>query len=282
MLDISFFGVRGSTPCSGPSTARHGGNTSCVVVQVPGESPVICDLGTGVRYFGASVEAAARPEPFQATALVTHLHWDHIQGLPFFSPILRPGSSLDIIGPVQEEVSLEEAISTAVAPPMFPVPLADLPGQIRFREMAKGCFSVGSAIVTVFPVPHVGPTNGYRIEAGGASVAYISDFQQPLGDTPDIPEQVIEYCRGADVLVHDAQYDQAEFATKSTWGHCTVAYAVKVALAAEVGRLVLYHHDPLHDDDWIDRAVAEANDLAGGRLEVLAAAEGLVLQAGRR
>lgn len=243
---------------------------------------MICDLGTGVRYFGASVEAAGRDDPFTATALVTHLHWDHIQGLPFFSPILRPGASLDIVGPVQDDVSLEAAISAAVAPPMFPVPLADLPGQITFRELAKGCFSVGSAIVTVFPVPHVGPTNGYRIEADGASMAYISDFQQPLGDAPDIPGHLVEYCRGVDVLVHDAQYDQAEFDAKSTWGHCTVAYAVQVALAAEVGTLVLYHHDPLHDDDWIDRAVAEANDLAGGRLEVLAAAEGLVLQAGGR
>lgn len=243
---------------------------------------MICDLGTGVRYFGASVEAADRSEPFQATALVTHLHWDHIQGLPFFSPILRPGASLDIIGPVQEGPSLEAAVTAAVAPPMFPVPLTELPGQITFQEVAKGCFSVGSAIVTVFPVPHVGPTNGYRIEAGGASMAYISDFQQPVGDAPGVPPHVVEYCRGVDVLVHDAQYDKREFAAKSTWGHCTVAYAVQVALAAEVGQLVLYHHDPLHDDDWIDRAVVEANNLAGDRLEVLAASEGLVLQAGRR
>lgn len=279
MLDITFYGVRGSTPCSGPSTARHGGNTSCVVVEVPGEAPLICDLGTGVRYFGASVESGPASRPFQATALVTHLHWDHIQGLPFFSPILRPGASLDIIGPVQEGPSLEAAVTAAVAPPMFPVPLGQLPGQIRFREMAMGCFPVGSAIVTTFPVPHVGPTNGYRIEAGGASMAYISDFQQPIGDDPPIPDMIIEHCRGVDVLIHDAQYDPGEFAAKSTWGHCTVAYAVEVARAAEVGTLVLYHHDPLHDDDWIDRAVSDANALAGGDFEVLAAAEGLVLQA---
>ncbi len=113
-------------------------------------------------------------------------------------------------------------------------------------------------------------------------MAYISDFQQPVDDDQPIPAHVIESCRGVDVLIHDAQYDAAEFAAKSDWGHCTAAYAVEVALAAGARRLVLYHHDPLHDDDWIDRAVAEANALAGDRLEVVAAAEGMVLQAGRR
>ena len=279
MLDITFYGVRGSTPCCGPSIARHGGNTSCVVVEVPGEEPVICDLGTGLRYFGADLDGRGGVEPFRATALVTHLHWDHIQGLPFFGPILRPGSTLDIIGPTQHGDSLEEVVGAALSPPMFPVPLAHLPGEIRFREVSKACFTVGSALVTAFPVPHVGPTNGYRIEAGGASVAYISDFQQPPGDDPDVPPHIVEHCRGVDVLIHDAQYDPAEFAAKSTWGHCTVAYAVQVARAAGARRLVLFHHDPLHDDAWIDRAVDEANDLADGEVEVLAASEGLVLRA---
>ncbi len=241
---------------------------------------MICDLGTGVRYFGASVEAADRTEPFQATALVTHLHWDHIQGLPFFSPILRPGASLDIIGPVQEGPSLEAAVTAAVAPPMFPVPLPELPGRITFQEVAKGCFSVGSAIVTVFPVPHVGPTNGYRIEAGGASMAYISDFQQPLDGSLGLSDVVIDACRGVDVLIHDAQYDPEEFKMKASWGHCTVEYAVEVARAAGVKRLALYHHDPGHNDEWVDRAREMADDLAGDDFSVIAAAEGLTLHSG--
>ena len=280
MLDITFYGVRGSTPCSGPTVARYGGNTSCVVVRVADEAPIICDLGTGLRDFGLEIEGEG--EPLQATALVTHLHWDHIQGLPFFTPVLRPGARLDVIGPIQEVGSLEEAFSGAICPPLFPVPLAELPGRIRFDERCSCELVIGSATVSVFPVPHVGPTNGYRIDAGGSSVAYVSDFQQPIGGDglAAVPEALVHELRGVDVLIHDAQYDPEEFAEKSTWGHCTVAYAVEVARAAEVGRLVLYHHDPLHSDDWIDRATDDANRWAGGDFEVLAAAEGLHLQLG--
>ncbi len=282
MLDITFYGVRGSTPCSGEAVARYGGNTSCVVVTVPDEDPIICDLGTGLRYFGSDL--ASRTDPFRGTALVTHLHWDHVQGLPFFTPVLHPEASLEIVGPVQQGCSLEEAMCGAIAPPMFPVALAELPGDIRFRELRSTSFEVGSAAISVFDVPHVGPTNGYRIDAGGASVAYLSDFQQPIegGDDPAVPDEVLDHIRGVDVLIHDAQYDPGEFAAKSTWGHCTVAYAVKVARAAEAARLVLYHHDPLHDDAWIDRAVEQACGWAGGACEVMAAREGLVLHSGGR
>ncbi len=280
MLEITFYGVRGSTPCSGPTVARYGGNTSCVVVQVPGEDPIICDLGTGVRDFGIGLAGAT--EPFRATALVTHLHWDHIQGLPFFSPVLQAGAELDVIGPIQDGRTLEDAFAAAICPPMFPIPLADLPGRIRFDERCGCRFALGSAAVTAFPVPHVGPTNGYRIEAGGASVAYVSDFQQPVGGDgrSSVPAALVEHLRGVDVLIHDAQYDPDEFAKKSTWGHCTVAYAVEVARAAEVGQLVLYHHDPLHDDEWIDRATSDANRWADGDFEVVAGAEGLRLRVG--
>lgn len=279
MLDVTFFGVRGSTPCSGPLVARYGGNTSCVVVEVPGEDPIVCDLGTGVRCYGVELGDG---RPFRGTALLTHLHWDHIQGLPFFGPILRQGSQLDIVGPVQSGRSLEEAISAALAPPVFPVPLWELPGEIRVREAGEGCFAVGSAAVTAFAVPHVGPTNGYRIDAGGVSVAYVSDLQQPVDGSLSPPAEVVELCRGVDVLIHDAQYAPDEFARKSTWGHCTVRYAVEMARVAEVGRLVLYHHDPLHDDAWIDRALEGAMAAAAGAFDVVAAEEGLVLRLGQR
>ncbi len=277
MLDITFFGVRGSTPCSGSSCARYGGNTSCVMVQVPGEAPMICDLGTGVRYLGESLPP---DEPFRGTALVSHLHWDHVQGLPFFTPVLRPGAELEIVAPVQEGQTLAEAFAAGLAPPLFPVTLDQLPGTFRYRETSDGSFQVGSATVTVFPVTHVGPTNGYRIDAGDASVAYISDFQQPLDGSLGLSDVVIEACRGVDVLIHDAQYDPEEFKMKASWGHCTVEYAVEVARAAGVKRLALYHHDPGHNDEWVDRAREMADDLAGDDFSVIAAAEGLTLHSG--
>lgn len=277
MLDVTFYGVRGSTPCSGPGIERYGGNTSCVLVQVPDEAPIVCDLGTGLRYLGVDF---GLDRPFVGTALVSHLHWDHIQGLPFFTPVLRPGAELEIIGPMQEGKTLGEAFAAGLQPPLFPVNLADLPGTFRFRETAEGCFEIGSAKVTVFPVTHVGPTNGYRIDHGRASVAYISDYQQPEDGSLAVSERVVEACAGVDVLIHDAQYNPEEFALKSNWGHCTVEYAVEVARAVGASRLVLYHHDPAHDDDWVDEASAYATELAGSACEVIAAAEGMTLSSG--
>lgn len=280
MLDVTFYGVRGSTPCSGPAVARYGGNTSCVVVRVEGQDePILCDLGTGLRYFAATLDGQ---RAFRATALLSHLHWDHIQGLPFFPPVLTPGSELDIIGPVQEGAPLAEALASGLAPPLFPIGLDDMAGSFRFREISSGCFTIGAATVTVFPVTHVGPTNGYRIEAGGASVAYISDFQQPHDGSLTVSGPVVDGCRGVDTLIHDAQYDAEEFARKSDWGHCTVRYSVEVARAVQASRLVLFHHDPAHDDTWVDEAVDRARAAAGDDFEVLAAKEGLTLRLGAR
>lgn len=276
MLDVRFFGVRGSTPCSGEETQGYGGNTSCVAVQVPGEAPIICDLGTGVRYLGLEMGDG----PFVGTALVSHLHWDHIQGLPFFTPVLRPGSELEIVGPRQDGSDLAGCFEACVSPPLFPVPLESLPGSVRFRETSDEVFCVGSATVTVFPITHVGPTNGYRIDVGDASVAYISDFQQPMDGSNDIHPEVRRVCQDVDLLIHDAQYDPAEFQAKLDWGHCTVEYAVEVAIAVEAKRLVLYHHDPNHDDAWVDDARSVAERKADGRCEVLAAREGMVMSSG--
>ncbi len=278
MLDVTFYGVRGSTPCSGPGISRYGGNTSCVLVQAPGELPIVCDLGTGLRYLGLDF---GPDKPFVGTALVSHLHWDHIQGLPFFSPVLRPGAELEIVGPHQDGHTLDEAFAAALKPPLFPVNLGDLPGAFRFRETSDSQFRIGSATVTVFPVTHVGPTNGYRVDCGDASVAYISDFQQPEDGSLGVSDRVIEACTGVDLLIHDAQYNPDEFAAKFNWGHCTVQYAVEVALAVKASRLVMYHHDPAHDDAWVDDARDYAAGLAGSACEIIAASEGLTLSSGR-
>ena len=280
MIDITFFGVRGSTPCCCDDTRGYGGNTSCVLVRVGDDAPIILDLGTGLRYLGHQLRKELGEESFVGTALVSHLHWDHIQGLPFFVPILDGGAELNIVGPRQESGTLKEAVESFVAPPLFPVDLTALPGTVHFTEAANETLRVGSATVQAIEVEHCGITNGYRIQNGSGSVAYLSDHQAPMDGSMTVPEHVIEMCRDVDVLIHDAQYDDEEFSTRLDWGHSTIDYAVAVAAASNAGRLVLFHHDPSHNDSWIDDAVAHATELADGRFEVMAAAEGLSLRSG--
>ncbi len=277
MLEISFFGVRGSTPCSCETTMGVGGNTSCVVVEAPGHDPILLDLGTGLRYAGEEM-CARTVVPSGGTALVTHLHWDHIQGLPFFTPLLRPGSAFRVVGPPQDG-TLREAFEAFIRPPLFPIGLDLLPAELAFEAMDTGSFDLGGITVTVAPVPHVGATNGYRLDHAGGSVAYLPDHQQPVDMVPT--DDVLELCRGVDVLIHDAQYTPEEFERKSTWGHSTPEFALRVAIEAGAERLVLFHHDPVHDDEAV-YAMADqlrANAPVDGP-EIIVAVEGLVLQSG--
>lgn len=279
-LRISFYGVRGSTPCPCEANSRYGGNTACVALEVPGEDPIVFDLGTGLRLFG---ETQAKDGTFRGTALVTHIHWDHTQGLPFFVPALRAGARLDIYGPVQEDgLSLAGAFDEFMRPPFFPVRVRDLRGQITFHDVTDGDLAIGDAKVRVRPVPHTGATNGYRIDWHGHAVAYVSDHQSPAvgdGEGEGVAESVLDLCEGVDLLIHDTQYWPGEWPAKKDWGHCTVDYAVRVAVAAGVRRLVLFHHDPAHDDDELDRMLAHARAAVAGTSveEVVAAAEGLTI-----
>jgi phosphoribosyl 1,2-cyclic phosphodiesterase len=278
-FDITFHGVRGSTPCHGGGVARYGGNTSCVSVDVPGHRPIMFDLGTGARYFGVGWPA---DQPFDGVCLLSHLHWDHVQGLPFFTPVLRPGSRLDLHAPLQEDgTTVEEVVQRMLCPPLFPVRIADLPGEFLFHEHGDDDFRIGEVEVMSRLIPHLGNTLGYRLSWGGASVAYLSDHQQPGIDVYEATDNARELCRGVDVMIHDAQYTQAEFEHKSSWGHCTIDYAVWLALECDARTLVLYHHDPQHDDDQLDRIVAEVRERVGDRLEVIGAREGLTMHLGR-
>ena len=271
MVNVTFWGVRGSTPCPCEANKRYGGNTACVSVEAAGQDPIIFDLGTGLRFFGENLTA---PGPFHGLALVTHLHWDHIQGLPFFVPINQPGSRLTVCGR-NDEGSLQEAFEEFMRPPYFPVRPSDLRGEITFRDVESTSFDWGRANVAVRDVPHTGATNGYRVELDGVVIAYVSDHQQPADGGP-IAASVLELCEGADLVIHDAQYEPHEFAMKSDWGHCTVEFAVQVAAQAGAKRLALFHHDPSHGDATIDRLLAEARAFAEGTslVEVMAAAEG--------
>ena len=278
---VTFHGVRGSTPCHAPELVRYGGNTSCVSLDIDGADPILFDLGTGLRYFGNSLEPGAS---FVGSCLLSHLHWDHIQGLPFFAPLLREGSKIAMYGPEQEgEATLASVFADTICPPLFPVELAMLPGEVDFIDCWESSFQLNGtgANVDVLsrPIPHVGNTLGYRVTAHGRSVAYLSDHQMPIDGMSAVSPGARELCAGADLVIHDAQYTPAEFALRRDWGHCTIEYAVWVAADAGAKRLALFHHDPAHDDDMLDRLTKEAVEC--GRelgVEVFAAREGQTVE----
>ncbi len=276
-MQVRFHGVRGSTPCHGDDIVRYGGNTSCVSVLVDGEDPLLFDLGTGLRYFGLGCGV-----PFRGTALVSHLHWDHVQGLPFFGPLLHEDTRLVVYAPSEHDGrSAADVLASTICPPLFPIGLDQFPGRIEVREPPRR-FDVGGLEVRSAIVPHVGDALGYRVTHGDVSVGYISDHQQPVDSPTRIAEGIAELCDGVDLLIHDAQYTPAEFARKSTWGHCTVEYAVWLAGAVGAKRLALYHHDPTHDDDMLDRLASSARacgELTG--VDVFAAREGVSIDLGR-
>ncbi len=242
-----------------------------MVVEGAGEIPFILDLGTGLRTYGATQSNGG---PYRAVSLVSHLHWDHIQGLPFFSPVLRADAHLDVYAPAVPD-GLDATVDRFMCHPFFPVSIGELPGTIVFHEIAPGRHLIGDTEVTAAEVPHIGPTNGYRLERHGVSVAYIPDHQQPVDGSHSASAPVLDLCRGVDLLIHDAQYLPHEFRAKSTWGHCTVEYACWLAREAGARRLALFHHDPSHDDTVmaeIARCAAEWGDQHG--IEIVCAREG--------
>ncbi len=276
-LRVTFYGVRGSTPCSSDALRRYGGNTSCVVIENDDQAPIVCDVGTGLRNFGA---AWGQVRPVEATMLISHLHWDHVQGLPFFNPIHHHNSAVTLYGPPHGEQSMRESFSGLMRPPYFPICCDQLPRGVRFLDAKSESFVVGDAKITAGNVPHVGDTNGYRIEIDGVVIAYLPDHQEPVGSPTSVAASVLELCDGADVIIHDAQFTAEELKSRPHWGHCTPRYALEVAAQAGVDRLVLFHHDPWHDDDTVDSLAQmcreEAKDL--GVRHVIAASEGLVLR----
>jgi len=274
------WGCRGSLAAPGADTVRYGGNTSCLEVQLDSGHTLVLDAGTGMRALGVAMDGK-RPEELHI--LLTHLHLDHLQGLGFFRPLLRPDLDVHVWGPASPVQSLEERIAIYLSPPLFPVRLADIPARLTFHDAPEEPVSIGSATVRAAKVTHQGPTVGYRIEEGSRSLVYLPDHEPSLGvhlrDQPSSWMSGYGVARDADILFHDAQYADDEYPHHVGWGHSCIEHALAFARKAEVGMVVLFHHDPYHNDDELETLLAEARRQWDGTEErVCLAREGLKVE----
>ena len=251
-MRVKVWGARGSIPAPGPETMRYGGNTSCVQLTLLDGTVLVLDGGTGIRGLGLSLAPSQRP----LNILLTHLHLDHIQGLMFFAPMFRPQSKIVIWGPAAPEASLEDRIARYISAPLSPVEVRELPCHPSFRETEATEWRIGSASIRAASVTHRGPTLGYRVEADGSSVCYIPDHEPGLGaPLTELDEEWISglgLARGASLLLHDCQYTDEEYPRHIGWGHSRLSDALVFAHRAQAERVLLFHHDPLHSDDFLD------------------------------
>ena len=286
-LRLQFWGTRGSVPSPGPRTVRYGGNTPCVELRTSDDWLVILDAGTGIRELGRSLMDRANGANVAGDIFVTHAHWDHIQGLPFFAPIFQRGNHFTIWGSKSMETSIDRVVRDQMSPVVFPVTFEQLDAVIDFRELAEEECQGRGYTVRAMQVRHPGGALGYRFTDGngdGRALVYISDNELDGGVRYDVPagwrDDLVRFAKGARVLVHDTMYTAEEYVQHRGWGHSTYDDALELALDAEVETLVLFHHKPERTDDEVDRCVERLRgEIArrGRRLEIVAAAEGLSL-----
>jgi phosphoribosyl 1,2-cyclic phosphodiesterase len=271
-MDVTFFGVRGSIASPGAETARVGGNTSTIEVRC-GDRRIVLDAGTGLRALGQRMLAAG--DERKLTLLLSHYHWDHIQGLPFFTPIYMPGTEIEVVGQKSGLLGVRDALELQMGAPVFPVRFGDLPSRIVPREVRpREQFDVGEARVRVARGNHPGGVLAYRIDFGGASLVYATDTEHYACLDPEL----FALAEGATMLVYDAQYTEAEYRAKVGWGHSTNVAAAELARASGVEQLVLFHHDPTRDDAGVAAMEAETQGLFAA---TVAAREGATFLLGR-
>jgi Metal-dependent hydrolases of the beta-lactamase superfamily I len=273
---VKFWGVRGSIPTPGPTTIRYGGNTSCVEIRADGEI-IVLDAGSGIRLLGQSLQREFGSRPINLALLITHTHWDHIQGLPFFLPAYSPKNQIRVYGYDGTRTRLAEILAGQMETPFFPVSLSDLPGKIQIEELNEMDFEIGNVRVRSKFLNHPGVCAGYRVCTTAGSIAFLPDnepFEQldvqmrnrgvensgvrQFKSASEERADLVEFLRDVDALILDSQYTDEEYRTHIGWGHGSLSSVVSLAAEANAKRLVLFHHDPNHDDAMVDRMTEKA------------------------
>jgi phosphoribosyl 1,2-cyclic phosphodiesterase len=293
MAYLKFWGVRGSIPTPGPTTLRYGGNTPCVELNYDGDNFFILDAGSGIRAFGQHL--MGRGKPVKSHIFISHMHWDHIQGIPFFVPAFIPGNEFVFHGAQEADVKLEDILADQMNPVNFPVQIDEMASKFKFQEMYEGSYTIEGIKTEAMYLNHPGYALGYKFLINKKPVVYVSDNEpypvhpntskesdNPTGNKliEDNNQRMINFARDAHIFIHDAQYTPEEYKSKYQWGHSPYDYTVKIALEAGVNTLVLFHHDPVHDDDFIDGMVDSAKKIswqAGSNMKIIGAREGLEL-----
>ena len=279
-MQVTLWGTRGSLATPGPETARYGGNTSCVGVRGREGTVLVLDAGTGIRRLASSLDASVR----RVDIMLTHLHMDHIQGLGFFAPLYRSDVAVRIWGPVGSKLTLRERLMRYLSPPLFPVSLRELPSAITLHEVPCGDIDIGEFRVSSSLVCHPGPTVGYRVtDPRGGVLTYLPDHEPALGVSrfPSLPREWTSggaLAAGADLLIHDSQYNTHEYAGKIGWGHSSLKQALDFGTLSEVRQLVPFHHDPGHTDIDLDHLMAAAIDDAKPAYRVTPGIEGATFE----
>lgn len=297
-MKICFWGTRGSISTPGKQTVRYGGNTPCVELRLSKDKLIILDAGTGIRNLGEKLTEMGAS--IKAYLLISHPHWDHIQGFPFFKPAFISGNELTIIGGSTDRVSLQKMISDQMNKIYFPIQLKELKATINFRSVGEEEISVFDATVKSIYLNHPTFAMGYRITHAGKSIVYISDNEpfdrnvaqsmrnvekfiiDKYSKSKNEPNQhVFDFVQNADILIHDATYTPEEYVDRVGWGHSHYLFALKVAAEGKVKRLILFHHDPAHSDDKIDDILQKCRKEIKTRkykFDCLAASEGLEIE----
>ncbi len=282
-MRVVFHGVRGSIATAGEATRRYGGNTPCVAIEVDG-ALLIFDAGTGIRKLGSDLARAAGGHPIAVNLLFSHLHWDHIQGFPFFGPAYVPGNRVDVwharSGLPDQSPMIRDVLAEQMRPPTFPVTLETMRAELAFHEVEPGqVIRVGEARLRHTSVDHPNGCVAWRVDHRGRSAVYATDLEH---DAKHPPSELVELCRDADLLIYDAMYTPEEYAgiggpSRRGWGHGTFESGAALAEAAGVQTLCLFHHDPSHDDGFMDALGARARRRFAS---TLVAAEGLEIDLG--